>query len=84
MYLSQGGFIRPNSLPFRLIHGAWLVVLVLILNIYMSTLTSMLTAPNYNFLVKSVEDLAVKENVRTLIVKGSPAQGDLTVNIMSI
>ena len=39
----------------------------------------MLTTTTYNFLATSLEDVVSNENIKPLILKGSPIYGDITV-----
>ena len=55
------------------------MALFFVLNIYTGKLTSVLTTPKYKFLVESLEDVIANEDIKPLILKGSPAYGDLAV-----
>ena len=72
------------SSAFRIVLGTWLVALFFVLNIYTGTLTSVLTTPKYKFLVESLEDVIANEEIKPLILKGSPAYVDLTVRLYII
>lgn len=78
--ISLGGNLRSQSTSFRLIYGSWLLALFVVIILYSGTLTSMMTTPTYKFLVDSVDDLVANEKIKPLILRGSPAYGDVTVN----
>jgi hypothetical protein len=59
-----GGFFRYQSLYRRLPWAVWCLALVVLVNVYTGTLTSMLTAPNYHILANSMEDVALNPTIR--------------------
>jgi hypothetical protein len=48
--------------------------MVVLVNIYTGTLTSMLTKPSFKFLANSIEDVADNENIKPYIAKKSPVE----------
>ena len=59
-----GGYFSYQSLYRRLPWAVWCLALVVLVNVYTRTLTSMLTAPNYQILANSMEDVAVNPRIR--------------------
>lgn len=53
------------------------------MNFYSGTLASLFMNQQYDFIVRSVEELAANEKIMPMIVKGSPAHGDLFVMSIS-
>ena len=54
----------------RLIWGSWCLSLIVLVYVYTGTLTSMLTAPKYEFLANSIEDVAENSHIQPIILKG--------------
>ena len=59
-----GGYFSYQSLYRRLPWAVWCLALVVLVNVYTGTLTSMLTAPNYHILANSMEDVAANPTIR--------------------
>ncbi len=77
--ISTGIHFRFLSNAFRLTYGTWLLALLIVGNLYSGTLTSMLTTPTYKFLARSLDDVVANEKIKPLILRGSPAYGDISV-----
>ncbi len=53
----------------RFAGGAWCLAALILTNYYSGALTSLITSSNPHPLVDSVEDLAIKDNVKLVVVK---------------
>ena len=61
----------------RIILAAWLLGLTVLIYAYSTTLISRLTAPEYKFLVNSIEDLKNNEEILPVTVKGAVLHEEL-------
>ncbi len=66
-----GGFLRSYSLASRIIQGAFLLVLLVITYAFTGIVTSMITTPKYQFVVRSIEEVANNEEIMPLIIEES-------------
>ncbi|EFX76455.1 hypothetical protein DAPPUDRAFT_107032 [Daphnia pulex] len=69
--LGQGGFLRSYSLASRIIQGAFLLVLLVITYAFTGIVTSMITTPKYQFVVRSIEEVANNDEIMPLIIEES-------------
>ncbi|XP_057378764.1 probable glutamate receptor [Daphnia carinata] len=77
--LGQGGYLRQYSQyssPSRLIQGSVLLALLVVSYSFCGIVTSMITSPRYEFVVRSIEDVVEKENIQPLIIKESSTQAE--------
>ncbi len=63
--------MRSYSLASRIIQGALLLVLLRITNAFTGIVTSMITTPKYQFVVRSIEEVANNEEIMQLIIEES-------------
>ena len=70
-YLNKAAQILSRKFKLRIITGAWCLATFILINYYMSILTSFTMAPNLKPLVNSLEDLASKGDVKLVVPKGS-------------
>ena len=61
-----------RSMPYRIICGCTLLIAVVVSVIYPAIYTSLLAAPKYAALVKSIEDVAANSNIKMYMISGSP------------
>ena len=54
----------------RLIWGSWCLALIVLVLVYTATLTSLLTAPKYEFLANSIEEVAANPEIQPVVAKG--------------
>ncbi|EFX76456.1 hypothetical protein DAPPUDRAFT_107033 [Daphnia pulex] len=77
--LGQGGYLRQYghySFAIRLIHGSWLIALLVITYAFSGQLISIITTPKFDFIVRSIEDVAANQDIQPLIVNESSTQAE--------
>ena len=67
------------TLSYRLICGCIALVAVVLSVTYPAIYTSQLTAPHYQVLVKSIEDVAANPEIKVYVTKGSKTANYLLV-----
>ncbi|KZS16856.1 Uncharacterized protein APZ42_017465 [Daphnia magna] len=81
--LGQGGYLKQYSQyssASRLIQGAVLLALLVVSYSFCGIVTSMITSPRYEFVVRSIEDVVENENIRPLIIKESSTHIEFEVS----
>lgn len=73
------GFRGPSKLKMQLAGGAWCLAALILTNYYSSALTSLITSTTPQPLVNSVEELASKDNVGLVVVKGYNIASNIAV-----
>lgn len=68
---------KLSSWKLHIVLTSWLLGLTVLIYAYSTTLTSRLTTPEYNYLVKSVKDVADNENILPMTIKGAPIHEEL-------
>lgn len=82
IYKRSGGYLKQYSQyssASRLIQGAVLLALLVVSYSFCGIVTSMITSPRYEFVVRSIEDVVENENIRPLIIKESSTQVEFEV-----
>ncbi|KZS20608.1 Uncharacterized protein APZ42_012667 [Daphnia magna] len=70
--LGQGGRLPCNRLSLRLIAGSWCLMAVVLSYGFSGTLISNITAPKYEPVINTYEDMANSKTMRITVASGSP------------
>lgn len=68
------------ALSYRILIGCILLIAGVVGTIYPAIYTSQLTAPRYQALVKSIEDLAANPNIKVFVVQGTSTANYILVS----
>nr|CAH0101938.1 unnamed protein product [Daphnia galeata] len=77
--LGQGGWLRQNgqySFPSRLVHGVWLIAILVLTYAFSGVLISAITRPKFELSVRSIQDVANNEDIQPLIINESSTQAE--------
>ncbi|KAI9563661.1 hypothetical protein GHT06_011125 [Daphnia sinensis] len=74
--LGQGGYLRHHSLASRMIEGSWLFTVLVFTNAFTGSLISMITNPKFQFVIQSIEDVAINEDMQPLIINESSTHSE--------
>ena len=84
LLLILGAQIMPRKIKLRILAGTWCLATFVLINYYMTILTSFTTAPNFKALVESIEDLASKDYVKLVVPKNVAVEEMILVNYIHI
>ncbi len=82
LYERIGGYLREYghySFAIRLIHGSWLIALLVITYAFSGVLISLITTPKFDLIARSIEDVATNADIQPLIVYESSTQAEFEV-----
>ena len=67
------------AMAYRLLVGCIVLISGVVGIIYSGIYTSQLTAPRYEVLVKSIEDVAANPNIKSSVIAGTPTANYILV-----
>ena len=71
--------MRQYSAASRIIHGSWLMAVLVLSYAYTGVLISLISNPRYQLSVQSIEDVAANENIVPLIINESSTHTEFEV-----
>jgi len=77
------GFFTAKTLKMRMVGGAWCLAALVLVTAYSSVLVSFYSAPIYQPLIGSMEELSNRDDVNLVVLKYFAADRTLSVHLIA-